>query len=313
MTRPIVTPVSTDNPGLPLRIGTFDSLADGLDYAARGETGLTFFSGRGEAQDRLSYRDLRAEARDLAARLVGAGFERGSRFALIAETSPAFVLWFFACQYAGLLPVPLPLSVNLGGHDAYVRRLRGMLNSAGPVAAMAPADLLPVLREAAIGTKVTHLGTAEDFLALPIAGGTPRPFAADEPSYIQYSSGSTTEPRGVLITQRAITANARAIARDGLKVRAGDRAASWLPLYHDMGLVGFCITPMLAQVSVDYLATATFAGRPLHLAEADLRTGRDDLLQPDLRLRAVRPPGGARRRRRLPTCSSGASPASAAR
>ena len=262
MTHPIVSPVSTHNPGLPLRIGTFDSLVDGLDYAARGETGLTFFSGRGEAQDRLTYRDLQAEARELAARLVGAGLERGSRFALIAETSPAFMLWFFACQYAGLLPVPLPLSVNLGSHDAYVRRLRGMLNSAGPVAAMAPADLLPVLREAAIGTEVTHLGTAEDFRGLPIAGGAPRPFGADDPSYIQYSSGSTTEPRGVLITQRAITANARAIARDGLKVRAGDRAASWLPLYHDMGLVGFCITPMLAQVSVDYLATATFAVRP---------------------------------------------------
>lgn len=262
MPRPIVAPAPTLNPGLPLRIGEFDSLVDGLDYAARGETGLSFFSGRGEAQERLTYRDLRAQARDLAARLAGAGFARGSRFALIAETSPAFVAMFFACQYAGLLPVPLPLSVNLGSHDAYVRRLRGMLASAGPVAAMAPSELLPVMREAAVGTPVTHVGTVEDFLALPIGDGSPRPFGAEDPSYIQYSSGSTTEPRGVLISQRAITANARAIARDGLKVQSGDRATSWLPFYHDMGLVGFCITPMLAQISVDYLATATFAVRP---------------------------------------------------
>ena len=98
---------------------------------------------------------------------------------------------------------------------------------------------------------------------MPGAGGDLRPLVKDGPCYIQYSSGSTSAPKGVLITQGEITSNARAIARHGLDLRPGDRSISWLPLYHDMGLVGFCITPMLSQVTVDYLATASFARRPL--------------------------------------------------
>ena len=89
------------------------------------------------------------------------------------------------------------------------------------------------------------------------------PFGPDEPCYIQYSSGSTSFPRGVLVTQRAIAANAHAIAVHGLDLRPGDRCTSWLPLYHDMGLVGCCLTPVMAQITVDYLPSTAFARRPL--------------------------------------------------
>jgi fatty-acyl-CoA synthase len=65
------------------------------------------------------------------------------------------------------------------------------------------------------------------------------------------------------VTQRAIAANAKAIAEDGIALRAGDRCVSWLPLYHDMGLVGCCLTPVMTQISVDYLASTSFARRPL--------------------------------------------------
>jgi fatty-acyl-CoA synthase len=65
------------------------------------------------------------------------------------------------------------------------------------------------------------------------------------------------------VSQRAITSNARGIGQHGLALRSGDRATSWLPLYHDMGLVGFCLTPMLSQITIDYLATKSFALRPL--------------------------------------------------
>jgi fatty-acyl-CoA synthase len=89
------------------------------------------------------------------------------------------------------------------------------------------------------------------------------PLAVDEPCYIQYSSGSTSFPRGVVVSQRAITANANAIATHGLALRAGDRCTTWLPFYHDMGLVGCCLTPALTQLSADCLSPAAFARRPL--------------------------------------------------
>jgi fatty-acyl-CoA synthase len=106
-------------------------------------------------------------------------------------------------------------------------------------------------------------GTPEDFQALPEDGADLRPFGKDDACYIQYSSGSTRFPRGVAISQRSATANMRAIVRHGLEVRPGDRCVSWLPLYHDMGLVGFALAPILSQVSVDYIATSDFVRRPL--------------------------------------------------
>ena len=104
--------------------------------------------------------------------------------------------------------------------------------------------------------------THGELMALPAHGARLTPMDKTEAAYIQYSSGSTSAPKGVLISQRAITANVRGILQHGLRVRADDRAFSWLPLYHDMGLVGFCLSPMMGQVSVDYLATSAFARRP---------------------------------------------------
>ncbi len=256
-----VTPTSND--ALPLKRAEFETIAAGLDYAARGETGCNFFSSRGELVQALGYREIRERATDLARALARSGVRRGERLAIIAETSPDFLIFFFACQYAGLVPVPLPLSVNLGGREGYVTRLRNMMTRAGVRLAVAAPDLVGYLEEAAKGLQVDYLGTPEDFYRLPSDGGDLRPLGPDEPCYIQYSSGSTSLPRGVLVTQRAITENARAIGQHGLQLRPGDRSANWLPLYHDMGLVGFCLTPALNQVTIDYLASTAFARRPL--------------------------------------------------
>ena len=253
---------ATSNPNLPFRIAEFETIAEGLDYAAKGQSGYCFFSTRGELAEALPYAEIRERAVDLAHRLRASGLTRGSRFAIIAETIPDFAVFFYGCQYAGLIPVPLPLSVNIGGHDTHVARLRGMLSAARPLAAVASADFIGSLREAAEGLGVEIVGTPDTFYALSATGGDLRPLDKNEPCYIQYSSGSTSQPRGVLVTQKAITSNARAIGNYGLQLKPGDRATSWLPLYHDMGLVGFCLTPMLSQVSVDYLATTTFALRP---------------------------------------------------
>jgi len=253
---------ATTNADLAFRIGEFETLTDGLDYAAKGFTGCNFFSPRGQIADVLTYAEIRERALELAVRLSASGLKRGSRFGLIAETNADFVVFFYACQYAGLIPVPLPLSINLGGHESHVTRLRGMISAAGLSGAMASDDLLHTLREAADGLGVELIGSPSLFYDLTPRGGDLRPFDKSEACYLQYSSGSTTQPRGVLVTQRAITSNGRAIGQHGLCLRPGDRATSWLPLYHDMGLVGFCLAPMLSQISIDYLATSTFALRP---------------------------------------------------
>ena len=251
------------NASLPFCRGAFETVHEGLDYAARGETGCNFYSSRGQLVQALGYAEIRDRASALACSFDRLGVARGERVAIIAETTPDFLIFFFACQYAGLVPVPLPLSVNLGGREAYVARLRNMISRAGASIAVASEELIGYLREAAEGLDIPHLGVPADFYALPSSGGELRPFAKDEPCYIQYSSGSTSLPRGVLVSQRAITENARAIGQHGLDLKPGDRSVSWLPLYHDMGLVGFCLTPAMNQVTIDYLASTTFACRPM--------------------------------------------------
>ena len=101
--------------GLAPRAGDFDTLPEALDYAARGASGIAFHSMRGGHVASLPYRELRLAALALARRLLGAGLARGDRAAMLAETTPDFVRAFFASQYAGLVPTPLPLPPAFGG------------------------------------------------------------------------------------------------------------------------------------------------------------------------------------------------------
>jgi fatty-acyl-CoA synthase len=246
----------------PQRLGSFPTLVQGLDYAAQGKSGFSFYSGRGELDRVLSYRDLQASARATGRKLIAAGLNRFDRVAVVAETGPDFMDVFFGCQYAGLLPCPMPYSMHIGGRDAYVARIGSMLATARAAIAIVPDELEGAVTEAAAQAGNIPVWTFGALSAMPDVVAHLEPLRTDEPAYIQYSSGSTSEPKGVLISQRAITANAEGILRHGLRIVPGDRAFSWLPLYHDMGLVGFCIAPMMGQASIDYLATTAFARRP---------------------------------------------------
>ncbi len=250
------------NEHMPQRLADFETIADGLDYAAQGDTGFNFYSSRGALDKVLPYRALRKLARTTARKLLNSGLKPGDRVGIVAETGADFMAVFYGCQYAGLVPCPIPYSMQIGGKEAYITRVAGMLRSAAAIAIVTTAEMEPAMCEAAelAGTAIviSHAKLNETGESiLPLQG-----FSSSDVAYIQYSSGSTSDPKGVLITQRSIMANARGILRDGLGITKKDRAFSWLPLYHDMGLVGFCLSPMLGQVTVDYLATTAFARRP---------------------------------------------------
>ncbi len=246
------------------RLADFDTLTAALEYAAGGTTGYNFYDAKGNLRSVLSYQALRQNAQASAQRLSGLGLVRGDRVALIADTTPEFVELFFACRYAGLIPFAMPVPVNLGSHVVYVQQLRGILEGSNASAALANVDYINFLREAAEGVQgLQWVGTPEELGKLPALDVTPQSNQPDEIAYLQFTSGSTRAPRGVIITERALMSNLQGIVRSGLEIRPGDRCASWLPFYHDMGLVGMVMAPMVAQVSVDYLATRDFAIRPL--------------------------------------------------
>ncbi len=247
---------------LPLRIADFSTLAESLDYAARGITGYNFYHAGVKLYQRLPYSELQRDAHALARRLINLGTNRGARVAIVADTHPDFMRFFYACQYAGLIPVPLPASVHLGGRQAYVSQLKRLLSICQAEIAMAPEGYLPYLTEAAADLNLRFMGGPQDFYDLPIPDVNLRPSGPNEIAYLQYTSGSTRFPRGVMITQKAVLNNLFAILKYGIQVRSDDRGVSWLPYFHDMGLVGLVLAPMAAQISVDYLNTRDFAMRP---------------------------------------------------
>jgi fatty-acyl-CoA synthase len=247
---------------LPLQLGNFSTLWEALEYAAKGETGYNFYSGRGKLHAVLSYSTLRNEARILAGKLLTLGVPRGSRVALIADTHPDFVRFFFACQYAGLTPVPLPAVIQLNGRQEYIKQLERLLSDCQAMIAMATDDFLPFLTEAAENLDIEFLGNPQFFDNLVESDLELQPKEKHELAYLQYTSGSTRFPRGVMITQSAVLHNLSIITQHGVKVRNGDRAVSWLPFFHDMGLIGLLLVPLACQMSVDYLRTRDFAMRP---------------------------------------------------
>jgi fatty-acyl-CoA synthase len=245
-----------------MRLGDFRCLAEALDYASASGTGHNFYTARGELAATLSYGELREQALSLARRLGSLGLARGDRVAVVADTSPDFSRVFFACQYAGLTPVPLSAALRLGGADAYRRQLRYLLTQSRARVAIGSDAFLPLLAQATEGMALRFVGDTATLAAHGEARGAVQPLEADELAYIQYTSGTTAAARGVAITQRAVLSNLAAILQHGLCVRPGDRCTSWLPYYHDMGLVGFVLAPMASQVSVDYLRPSDFALRP---------------------------------------------------
>ncbi|HEY0116481.1 MAG TPA: AMP-binding protein, partial [Allosphingosinicella sp.] len=243
------------------RFADFATLGEALDYAAAGRRGLNFHDARGRLERAYPFAELRDDALAYARRFVARGVKPRDRIALVAETVPEFAALFFGAVYAGAWPVPLPLPTSFGGRDSYIEQLGVQLRSSDPLMLLYPPSLASLAGAAAEAAGVPGLDwesfadEAEGDGALPAA-------EPDDVAYLQYSSGSTRFPHGVAITHRALLANLAAHSH-GMEVREGDRCVSWLPFYHDMGLVGCLLSPVANQVSADYLKTEDFARRPL--------------------------------------------------
>ena len=246
---------------LPRRMADFDTIGEALDYAAQGRRGLNFHDARGTLEQAYTFAELRADALLHARRLIALGTRPGDRIALVAETGADFAACFFGAVYAGAWPVPLPLPTSFGGREAYVEQLSVQLNSSDPVLFLFP-EVLSDFASAAADKAGIQSRAWETLESVDPAPGDLPVASPDDIAYLQYSSGSTRFPHGVAVTHRALLDNLRAHAI-GLKVQDSDRCISWLPWYHDMGLVGCFLSPMSLQFSVDYLKTEDFARRPL--------------------------------------------------
>ncbi|MCE7796203.1 fatty acyl-AMP ligase [Sphingobium sufflavum] len=246
---------------LPRRFADFGTLGEALDYAAAGQRGLNFHDPRGNLRRAYPFAEMRADAIGCAHRMIAHGVKPGDRIALVAETGEQFAQAFFGAIYAGAWPVPLPLPTSFGGKESYIDQLAVQLQSSDPLMLFYPEELSEMAGEAARQCNVEGVDYTS-FLARPVVPGALPQAEPDDVCYLQYSSGSTRFPHGVAVTHRALLANLAAHSH-AMQVIETDRCISWLPWYHDMGLVGCFLSIVANQISTDYLKTEDFARRPL--------------------------------------------------
>ncbi|MEO1649314.1 MAG: fatty acyl-AMP ligase, partial [Pseudomonadota bacterium] len=252
------TPNDCDLPRIRAQFSTF---AEAIDYAAQSQKGLNFHDMRGQLERVYPYSEMRDDALKMARRMLAMGIERGDRVALIAETGPEFASLFCACVYAGAWPVPLPLPTSFGGKESFIDQLTVQLKSSDPVILIYPEMIGEMAAEAA-----ARQGCAgeswQDFAQREATDCALPEVSPQDICYLQYSSGSTRFPQGVAVTHEALLHNlyGHAVSMD---LKEGDRCVSWLPWYHDMGLVGCFLSLIANQFSVDLLKPDAFARRPL--------------------------------------------------
>lgn len=255
-----VTP--TLDPSLERRFSDFATLIEAIEYAAKGQRGVNFFNARGDVSESITWKQIRDRAEVIGRKLVGMGFKRGDRVALIAESSANFVCFFVGCQYASVLPVPLPLPTSFGGKEGYVSQLAMQMESCKANGLMAPSFMEEIVSEATKGLNLKFCGDIDAYLNAS-GEGEPNLPTPDDLAYLQYSSGSTRFPHGVSVTHRSLLANTHGMSFHGVPLVDTDRCVSWLPFYHDMGLVGTLLTSLTCQLSVDFIPTEEFARRPM--------------------------------------------------
>ena len=255
-----LTPTPNEDPH-PRRFADFATFGDALDYAAKGLRGLNFHDPRGNLARVYRFSELREDALLAARRLIARGIRPGDRVALVAETGPEFAALFCGAVYAGAWPVPLPLPTSFGAKESYIDQLSVQLASSDPCVLFYPAEIATMAKAAADRQGCDGIDW-ESFAQVDAPDVVLPEASPDDICYLQYSSGSTRFPHGVAVTHASLLNNLAAHSH-GMEIGQNDRCVSWLPWYHDMGLVGCFLGLIANQISGDYLKTEDFARRPL--------------------------------------------------
>jgi fatty-acyl-CoA synthase len=242
---------------------------DALDaaHAAGDSRGMTFVDGEG-GERFIGFRSLIVLARARGRKLLALGLRPGDRMALAIPQPAEFVVTFIAAASVGIVPVPIYPPVSLGRLGAYLDGTVRILKAASADVLITTPQLQQILWSVVPRvTTLRDLVTLEALDALSevdaaAVDALPRAAPAD-PLFLQFTSGSTAAPRGVVVTHGSLCANGYAIMQYAITADpAVDVCVSWLPLFHDMGLIGFVLVPLAFQMSVVILPTLAFLKRP---------------------------------------------------
>ncbi len=214
-----------------------------------------------------SYADLLQEALAIGGALTNRGLRPGNHVALLVPEVAAFIRLFCGIIVGGFVPVPLAPPAQAGDVSTFRRRSSKLILASRAAALVTTADVASLANDAGL-PRAIQLITIDELERGP-ALEAPVPSRPEAPALVQYTSGSTAAPKGVVLTHANLLTNIAAIAGPaGLAIRRDDVAVSWLPLYHDMGLIGMLLTAIYAQVSAVMMSPTLFLKRPTAWLEA---------------------------------------------
>ena len=264
LTSPVTT-VSAMRTWAPASSSTIDRLEAATDL----DTGVTFVgtSVAPSGPVTVSWRQIHDEARATAAAFQRRGLIPGDHVAVLGPTSRALITAVRGCWMAGLTSMVLPLPMRMGSLDEFIASTRARIRH-GDAKLLLVDDLFMGIYERAAGDPPTESLSAVVAGAPGVRGGDAYEAPPPDPErlvILQYTSGSTSEPKGVMIPDRVLSANIDAIAESAHLEE--EVMVSWLPLYHDMGLVGFLAIPMTTGVNLVLAAPQDFLAHPAHWME----------------------------------------------
>jgi fatty-acyl-CoA synthase len=239
----------------------WSSLPEALEAAALGSGAVIFRDGAGNERA-LTYPQVLQRAQAVAGSLKARGVGHGDRVALLIPEPEPFLLTFLGASVAGMVPVPIYPPHDLRRLSSYLEHTKRIVRVAQPRVVVTTSAIrrllgtlhaeLPELRAILVVDELD--GPAESLVARP---------KMDAPAFIQFTSGSTSTPRGVVLSHANLAANVRALGGpSGIGVGQGDIGVSWLPLFHDMGLIGMALASIYHGVTTVIMPPMVFLRRP---------------------------------------------------
>ncbi len=243
------------------------TLPEALAEAARAGAGYCF-AVNGVDKHR-TYADVRLASFRIARALRESGLRRGDLVALVLSDAEQFLETLFGASLAGVIPASLyPPASTSGDLSRYMELTAGILRASGARAVVTSRVLAPAFDALRATCPDLALILPVETLDAP-AIEPDEPPALDDIAFVQFTSGSTAAPKGVVLTHRNVSANVNAMnGPDGVATGDGDVAVSWLPLNHDMGLVGMALGPLYAGRSCVLMTPHAFVKRPVEWLRA---------------------------------------------
>ncbi len=246
-------------------MSTPSTLVEALARLPDGDARGFRFVGLDRQERFYPYGAMRAEAERRAAFLADAGLVKGDRVALLLPENHEFVLTFLGASVGGFVPVPMYPQATFKAIDAYLDILAHIIEASDARAVVCMEQNRDVMEKLALRPELAGRAI---FYAPEAFEGTPprfeRPIVSpSDLCFLQFTSGSTNKPKGVMVTHANLVANATAfLGPHGLNRTPDDVGVSWLPLFHDMGLIGFVLGTLIVDLPVVLMPTASFARMP---------------------------------------------------